>query len=250
MRARWAPVFSVCSAPKPGRAGAPHTMMVGLARAIYNPRLGELVGALRDPAELCGPALACRTAVEAFLFDAFIPAAYRHDPASRWKVQDAERWLAFLASHLESTIVKPDLAWWELPVAVSAAGPLAALVFGLVAGVAGSMVAGPGLGVVAGVGAAVVAGLAAIGFNSIMWSSGDGSDYDPDPDPDPYSYSYSLPGFPAIDIAGTVMRVFIGMLVPLGEMSVSAAIVAGVAVRALTGAFSGTLAGAVTAWGS
>jgi NACHT domain len=246
MRARWAPVLGLLGTEAPAAQVLRTPLMVGLARAIYNPRPGELVGALRDPVELCGPALADRAAVEAFLFDAFIPAAYRHDPAGRWKAQDAERWLAFLASQLESTILKPDLAWWELPVTVSAAGPVAALVLGLVAGVAGSMLAGPGLGVVAGVGAAVVAGLAAIGINSIIWSSGDGSDYDPDPDPDPYSYSYSLPGFPAIDIAGTVMRVVIGILVTVGGVSVSAAIIAGVAVGALTGALSGTLAGAVT----
>lgn len=51
--------------------------MVGLARAIYNPRPGELAGTLRDPAELCNPALQDRMAVESLLFDAFIPAAYR-----------------------------------------------------------------------------------------------------------------------------------------------------------------------------
>jgi hypothetical protein len=49
--------------------------MVGLARAIYDPRPGELTGALRDPAELCDPALADRAGVESPLFDAFIPAA-------------------------------------------------------------------------------------------------------------------------------------------------------------------------------
>jgi hypothetical protein len=48
--------------------------MVGLARAIYDPRPGELTGALRDPAELCDPALPDRAGVESLLFDAFIPA--------------------------------------------------------------------------------------------------------------------------------------------------------------------------------
>ena len=115
--------------------------MVGLARAIYNPRPGELAGTLRDPAELCSPALADRTAVESLLFDAFIPAAYRHDPAGRWKAQDAERWLVFLARHLECTIGDPDLAWWQLPLVpgfVLAAG----VVFGVAAGVVFGVVAG------------------------------------------------------------------------------------------------------------
>lgn len=48
------------------------------------------------------------------MFDAFIPAAYRHDSASRWNAQDAEKWLAFLARHLEYEINSPDLAWWQL----------------------------------------------------------------------------------------------------------------------------------------
>jgi hypothetical protein len=52
------------------------------------------------------------------LFDAFIPAAYRHDPVGRWKAQDVDRWLVFLARHLEHTIGDPDLAWWQLPLAV------------------------------------------------------------------------------------------------------------------------------------
>ena len=88
--------------------------MVGLARAIYNPRPGELAGTLHDPAELCSPALADRAAVESLLFDAFIPAAYRHGPAGRWTAQQAETWLVFLARHLERTIGSPDLAWWQL----------------------------------------------------------------------------------------------------------------------------------------
>ena len=41
-----------------GTKYGPTPLMVGLARAIYNPRPGELAGTLRDPAELCDPALA------------------------------------------------------------------------------------------------------------------------------------------------------------------------------------------------
>jgi hypothetical protein len=52
--------------------------------------------------------------VEALLFDGFIPAAYRHGLGGRWKAQDAEKWLTFLAHHLEYTIGSPDLAWWQL----------------------------------------------------------------------------------------------------------------------------------------
>ena len=113
-RARWDPVLAVLGTEAPAGQALSTPLMVGLARAIYNPRPGELAGILRDPAELCNPALADRAAVESLLFDAFIPAAYRHDPAGRWKAQDAERWLVFLARHLERTIGSPDLAWWQL----------------------------------------------------------------------------------------------------------------------------------------
>ena len=146
-RARWDPVLAVLGTEAPAGQALRTPLMVGLARAIYNPRPGELAGALRDPAELCSPALADRTAAESLLFDAFIPAAYRHDPAGRWKAQDAERWLLFLACHLERTIDSADLNWWE----IHSAAPrwLAGLSVGLIAGLAGAsgLVNGAGVGI-------------------------------------------------------------------------------------------------------
>jgi hypothetical protein len=117
-KARWGPVLDVLGTEAPAGQALQIPLMVGLARAIYNPRPGELVGKLRHPAELCNPALADRASVESLLFDAFIPAAYRQDSAGRWKAEDAERWLVFLARHLEYTIRRPDLAWWQLPLAM------------------------------------------------------------------------------------------------------------------------------------
>ena len=118
-KARWDPVLAVLGTEAPAGQALKTPLMVGLARAIYNPRPGELAGELREPTELCEPCLADRTAVESLLFDAFIPAAYRHDPAGRWKAQNAEKWLVFLARHLERKIGGgPDLAWWQLPLAV------------------------------------------------------------------------------------------------------------------------------------
>jgi hypothetical protein len=113
-RARWEPVFSVLGTETPAGLALSTPLMVSLARAIYNPRPGELAVVLRDPAELLDPALADRAAVESLLFDAFIPAAYRPSPAARWTAQQAERWLAFLARHLEYKIGGTDLAWWQL----------------------------------------------------------------------------------------------------------------------------------------
>jgi NACHT domain len=119
-QSRWGRVLDVLGADKPAGQALQVPLMVGLARTIYNPRPGELAGALRDPAELCDPALADRAAVESLLFDGFIPAAYRHDPAGPWNAQNAEGWLVFLAGHLEYTIHGPDLAWWQLPLAQGA----------------------------------------------------------------------------------------------------------------------------------
>jgi hypothetical protein len=117
-KARWQPVLKVLGTKVPAGQALSTPLMVGLARAIYNPRPGELAGALRDPAELCNSALADRAAVEALLFDAFIPAAYRGALAGRWRRQDAEIWLVYLARHLERRIHSPDLAWWQLPKAM------------------------------------------------------------------------------------------------------------------------------------
>ena len=114
-------------------------LMAGLARAIYNPRPGELTGTLHDPAELCRPARKLTgRAVESLLFDAFIPAAYRDYQPGRLGVQDAERWLVFLARHLEHTIGTADLAWWQLQDAVPRKNP------GAVAGLAAKVRPPPG----------------------------------------------------------------------------------------------------------
>ncbi|MGD0700744.1 MAG: NACHT domain-containing protein [Trebonia sp.] len=113
-KARWKPVMKLLGTEAPAAQALSTPLMVGLARAIYNPRPGEISGTLRDPAELCSPDLTDRTMVESMLFDAFILAAYRHDSKGPGKAQEAERWLTFLASHLQYTIGEPRLAWWQL----------------------------------------------------------------------------------------------------------------------------------------
>jgi hypothetical protein len=115
VRTRWDPVFAVFGTEAPVGQALTTPLMVGLARAIYNPRPGEALTTLRDPAELCDPDLADRTAVEALLFDAFIPAAYRHGQDDGWGAQDPEKWLTFLACYLDRTIGTSDFAWWQLP---------------------------------------------------------------------------------------------------------------------------------------
>ena len=167
MRARWDAVLALLGTDAPVGQALRTPLMVSLARMIYNPRPGELAESLRDPAkELCQPNLTDQKAVESLLFDAFIPAAYRHDTDSRWRLRDAERWLVFLAGYLERTIVRPDLAWWQLPLAVPGFALVARIVNGVVLGVTAGVVvrvvagpvAGPVFGVLVGLVAAVVAG--------------------------------------------------------------------------------------------
>ena len=159
-RARWDPVLKVLGTEAPVGKALSTPLMVGLARAIYNPRPGELAGALRNPAELCDPALADQAEVESLLFDAFVPAVYRHDYAGRWKTRDAEKWLAFLARHLEFTIAGPDIAWWQLRRAVPSFDLTLwfGLVTGLLIGVVVGIVHGAVPGALIGAGAGLVTG--------------------------------------------------------------------------------------------
>ena len=122
-KARWDPVFAVLGTDAPAGQALRTPLMVGLARAIYNPRPGESAGTLRDPAELCDPALGGQTEAESLLYDAFIPAAYRDHITGRWTARQAEPWLVLLARHLEQTIGNPDLAWWQLNDLVPARAP-------------------------------------------------------------------------------------------------------------------------------
>ena len=169
-RARWAPVLAVLGTEAPAGRALRTPLMVGLARAIYNVRPGELVGTLRDPAELRMTALADRTAVESQLFDAFIPAAYRHDPDGRWKPQNAERWLVFLARHLEYKICGPDLAWWQLRMALPVVGVPVGVLVGLPLAVIIWLAGGTFLaGAVAGTTVGVIFGVTWAGLRGPGW---------------------------------------------------------------------------------
>jgi hypothetical protein len=156
---RW-DFLDALGAGSPVRQALATPLMAGLARAIYNPRPGELAGTLPDPAELCNPD---RRAVESRLFDAFIPAAYRHDPDGRWKAQDAEKWLVFLARHLEREIAGPDLAWWQLRRSMPRTAVGTVVVVAAVAGVVTGVVVG--LGLAAGL---VAGGVLAVGFEVVL----------------------------------------------------------------------------------
>jgi hypothetical protein len=153
--AHWAPVLNALGTQAPAAQALTTPLMVGLARTIYNPRPGELAGALPDPSELCSPALPDRAAVESLLFDAFIPAVYRPATHPPWSAPAAGRWLMFLAAHLENTIGGPDLAWWQLARAIRGRplGLAVGVVLGLILGAVGGLVLGVqwlGYGIAAG----------------------------------------------------------------------------------------------------
>jgi hypothetical protein len=157
-RARWDPVLQVLGTEAPAGQALTTPLMVGLARAIYNPRQGGRAREVPNPAELCG--FADRSVVEAHLFDAFIPAAYQQSPG-RWTAEQAEPWLVCLASI--------GLAWWGPLDAVPRAAkggeygpaplrvadrPAVGLAVGLTSGIAAALI----VGVMAGLASAFAVG--------------------------------------------------------------------------------------------
>ena len=160
-RARWDPVLTLLGTQAPAGQALTTPLMVALARAIYNPRPGEAATAVPDPAELCR--LPSREAVEAHLFDGFIPAAYRPSAEGRWTAGQAGRWLAFLARHLEHTIGTPDLAWWQLDTAAPRTARMLGLglVAGLMTGLITGIVGGLAIGLVVGIAIGIVVGIVA-----------------------------------------------------------------------------------------
>jgi hypothetical protein len=158
--ARWRPVLAALGTETPAGQTLTTPLMVALARAIYNPLPGELAGDLRNPAELCdGSALPDQASVERHLFDAFIPAAYRvsvgwPDRRQRvWTAPQAERWLVFIARHLEFTVRSPNFAWWELERAVPRT------VITVTAAIAAVLGLGLTMAVTAGTAAGLISGL-------------------------------------------------------------------------------------------
>jgi hypothetical protein len=138
-------------------------LMASLARTVYNPCEGESVLGLPNPADLT--ALPTAADIERHLFEGFIPAAYRPHPDSRlrWDGERADRYLAFLARHLEHRLHTTSLAWWELASATSWAYRI--LMFGLVAGFSSGLVIGlmfgPTVGLTAGLMIGLITGLQA-----------------------------------------------------------------------------------------
>jgi hypothetical protein len=110
-RERWAPVINALGSATPAAQALTTPLMVSLARIIYNPRPGEMMERLHDPAEICEVSLSDRAAVETPLLDAFIPAAYRDLHGDPSAVQRAQRWLGFIAAYLDQP---HPLRFWQV----------------------------------------------------------------------------------------------------------------------------------------
>ena len=141
-RARWDRLFNRLGKKAPVREAFTTPLMVGLAHTVYNSSPAGSSTVRPDPFDLRNRALTDRKAVESLLFDAFISAAYRHDPGGRWTAQDAGKWLVFLARHLERKVAGPDLAWWQLRRSMPRTAVEAVAVAATAAGVAAGVMAG------------------------------------------------------------------------------------------------------------
>jgi DNA-binding SARP family transcriptional activator len=159
--ARWQPVAECLRQDREGPLAQTlrTPLMVDLTRTAYhhpttNP--AELLDTTRFPD---------RVVIETHLIDSFLPAAYPHQQApptrttkSRYRPEQAQRWLGFLALHLRRLQTR-DFAWWQLGRALPrrtrgfvlglpaaslfaiigyvVAGPTMALVYGLATALAG-----------------------------------------------------------------------------------------------------------------
>lgn len=134
-------------------------LMVALARTVYSDAPGHDPGELLDTARF-----PTAEAVREHLLAQFVPTAYGQrtagtaSPATdprrprRWSHDRAQRWLGYLAWHMEAQ-GRRDLAWWELGTVMRL--PTLMVVVGTVVGVASGLLAG----LVYGSAAALVAGL-------------------------------------------------------------------------------------------
>lgn len=164
MAGRWDAVFRGLQASASAAEALSTPLLLSLARSTYEPRPGESIDAVRDPAELL-ISTRSETPVADHLFDAFISASYRgRSYPWSWGPVQAERYFMYLAGQLTrdggGTL---DLAWWELSQAMPrhlvAIG--AGLVVALAAGTAAGIAAGLPAAIIAGPLAGVAAGIAA-----------------------------------------------------------------------------------------
>ncbi|GGZ81775.1 NACHT domain-containing protein [Streptomyces bluensis] len=105
-------------------------LMVSLVRDVYGERASTGDGRHDDPRRtpldlLDTRRFGTRTAIEEHLLSSFVPSAYRRNPRApdtapprNWTPQRAQRWLGYLADHLDRG-GGPDLEWWKLGTSMS-----------------------------------------------------------------------------------------------------------------------------------
>ncbi|TJZ57368.1 serine protease [Streptomyces piniterrae] len=152
-RSDWEPVLDQLR-EEPRSAGAANLaevlttpLMVGLARTIYSGTPGHHPSELLDTERFTSA-----KALQDHLLAAFLPAVYDPTPTRRgisrrcrWKPERAERWLGYLATHLDGLSTPErrvhNLAWWELGTTMRRSsrmlivGFLAALALGVPTGI-------------------------------------------------------------------------------------------------------------------
>jgi hypothetical protein len=164
---RWNSVFSYLGTSHPIGITLRTPLMVSLARTIYNPRPGEATEDLPDPGNLLnGNEFDSASDIKQHLLNQFVRAAYRPhpDPAhrSQWNDRQAERWLIFLAAHLErKRIGVHDFAWWALneSLPIRLIGPIAAFLPAIIAGIVAATTPRLGIGLPIGIIVALIVGL-------------------------------------------------------------------------------------------
>ena len=164
----WERVFAVMAAEQDGPlARALSTpLMAWLARIGYGETTqspDELLSVNADGVRVFGS----RSAIEERLLDRYIPAVYSAsgEHSSVFPVSAAQRWLSFLAVHMNRLGTR-DLAWWQLPDGVSSFWPVIGLISGLAVGLvlglasrfAGSLLVELAIGLGAGAVGTVITG--------------------------------------------------------------------------------------------
>jgi hypothetical protein len=129
---RWDAVIEALRTPSIGKVlirALSTPLMLNLARIVYDGRSAA------DPAELLDRTrFPDRNAIEDHLVAGFIPSVYQ--PSARWTARQAEKWLRYLAAHLQTdgdadggadgddrpargVIIGRDVAWWRIRDTVS-----------------------------------------------------------------------------------------------------------------------------------
>lgn len=132
-------------------------LMVGLARVVYSDVFDH------DPLELLDTdRFGSKEAIEDHLLRSLVPALYKRDANFGWRVADIQRWLGFLAWHLNQRET-PNLAWWQLGRSVRGITRVLLVAFTamLIAGLTASVLGTPRSALILGSTSGLAVGLAA-----------------------------------------------------------------------------------------